>query len=178
MVKKLLLVLFHDIYNKTNKKQKDKIEKEIGKQILGRFRLDINTLIKKSLEIKSLRAVKYDKYYEMLCEAIDSYILGHYKASIACCGIVSELISSELIKEINKPSLSLKSMEEFGQNTRLICLYIANIINQYSYQKLNFIRETRNSYIHSTNKKNEKNDSKKCINSLIDVIKIIYKPKK
>ena len=102
--KKIVISAIHDIYNKTNKKQKDKIEEGNRKADTGQIPLRYKYTYKKISRNKSLRAVKYDKYYEMLCEAIDSYILGHYKASIACCGIVSELISSELIKEINKPS--------------------------------------------------------------------------
>ncbi len=175
---KLVISAIHDIYNKSDKKNKENIEKDLGKQILSKFRLDIKDLIKKSLEIKSLRVVKHDKYYDVLNESIDSYILGHYRASIACCGVACELIASELSKTIKKTSLSPSIFEDFNQHTRIVVLYLMNLINQDSYQKMNSIREIRNSYIHNPSKTNNRNDAKKCINNLVDIIKIIYKPKK
>ena len=173
---KYVISSIQDIYNKYGPKDKGKLEKEIGKNILKKFKVEINGLIKKSLEIKSLKAVRYDKYYEILCEAIDSYILGHYRATIACCGIVGEYIAIELVKTLNKPAINQATLESLNQNSKIMLLFLIDKIDQTAYQKLNAIRIIRNSYIHNPSKRNKKSDAKKCINSLIDVIKIIYKP--
>ena len=176
--KKVVIGSIQDVYNKYGEKNKKKLEKEIGKEILNIFRSDIKDLIKKTLEIKSLKVVKHGNYYETFSEAVDSYILGHYRATIACCGIVCEFIATEISKTISKPSLDSSTVEGLNQYSKLITLYLVGKIDQTVYCRFNSIRKIRNSYVHNLNRKSEKSDAKKCINDLVEIIKIIYKPKK
>lgn len=175
---KIVLNTLYEVY-KTKKTQKDRseFERTIGKNLVAGFKKDINNLVKKLLSLKSFNSATYDKYFSILTEATDAYILGNYQATIACCGIAAEIITLDLVIK-NKPAIvSEETFDHMSQQSKLIILLMTLKIKQSTYQKLDKIRTIRNKYIHQTaSLKDHEKDAKICFNHLIEIIKITYKP--
>jgi hypothetical protein len=175
---KIVLNTLYEVY-KTKRTQKDRseFERNIGKNLVAGFKRDINNLVKKLLSLKSFNSATYDKYFSILTEATDAFILGNYQATIACCGIASEIITLDIVLKNKPASVAKGTFDHMSQQSKLILLLMTKQIKQSTYHKLDEIRNIRNKYIHQTaSLQDHEEDAKTCFNHLIEIIKVTYKP--
>lgn len=176
---KIVIHLMGENYSKIQDREKQKqFRARVGKTILSRFKNKLPSIVEKAIKISSLNAVTYGDYYSILSEAIDSFILGHYKATIACCGIAAELIAFEVVVKIQDDTLGRKNFESMNQHSRLVVLLLIKKINVTTFKELDEIRRIRNLYIHNDVKKTASDEvnASICLNNLIKAIRAIYNP--
>ena len=113
---KIVIGTLSEIYKKLKtRKEKDKFEKDLGKKIISKIKDDLSSIVRKSLKLKSVNAIKLDEYYMVFIEAIDSYAFGNHISCIACCGIVAEQITYRLLKDTKTNILSEKDFETMSR---------------------------------------------------------------
>jgi len=115
-----------------------------------------------------------DRFKEM----IDHYVCGQWLSSIAIGGIIAEYLSFHLVEEYVKSNgirrLIRHSRSLGNQKLRLKALRKLDILTEDELKKLDFIRETRNEYVHlntiRTTEKKIKIDSLKVVGNLTEFL--------
>jgi hypothetical protein len=131
-------------------------------------------------EVPRLHITKTTRWtMDRVKEAIDSYVRGHWLASISLCGTIAELVSIHLLlghfegKGINVTEApELRTMvQKLNQHARLTMLRKAGVLTKEERKKLDSVRTTRNDYMH-LNKKSEsgRSDCLKVIKDLVDFL--------
>jgi hypothetical protein len=116
------------------------------------------------------------KMWELLQEAIHSYMLGHYYATIALSGMAAERICYDYIEfseiSINGKILSDEAKQELiwlPLRHLIDFLYKYGIIDEKSKKVLLQINDKRNAHVHPKMLSDPKKDAKEALNKLCNV---------
>lgn len=124
-----------------------------------------------------------EKIVRPLKNAIGSYIIGNSFETIALCGTISEMIAIFLfeinkistngnpISEENELKMNLEKFENYGQSKRVKKLLEYGLIDEELKSKFDFVRLTRNEYLHSLSKSyaNAAPDAKDAFTTTLDI---------
>lgn len=163
----------YEDYNSDNIKKIDR-DKNAYKDALEKWvNENINEIIDRKWKINNIGFIeKSGDFIKLIKEAEFSYTLGAYYSAIALVGVASEDLTKFLAISSDMTNLNKKNQED-----RLKEFKKLGVINEETYENLDFIRKIRNEILHFNQdfklKKNEDLENL-CLN-LINKLKSSYK---
>jgi hypothetical protein len=162
----------HELRQTGIDRRKDEVKMLINKIIASE-----NEMYDRRKKIEGFDIIMADGKTPILVEAIDSYILGHFHATVALCAMAAERFLYDFVDfadiKIQDKTLNDKQKEYlYKLSSRNLIDFFCEIgtINDKTKSMLHQISNIRNEQVHPQKMENSSNDAIKILNLLCNVL--------